>query len=242
MYLLGKFAELANTGKDIVVKRNGALDELVIPVEHQKLDYFEADMVDNKIVLKPGETVQILTDKIGHVRNSDGGYYNIVFVEGGMLIELTDGQILLEGSNGEKFILDSDGEITYPRSNANFQMKDYEWVKTMADIVISNRYGISSEEAKPYTENLLIDVVSDLLSTNGEPCFTIKFGESYDISDGQFAFVDMKEAATYFSEDDDDDLVPYTHGDSDKFDSVDSDENLREREASMIGSDDDLAF
>ena len=246
MYLLGKFAQLANTGQDIVIKRNGVVGELVIPAEHQKLVAFEADIVGDQIILKPGESIQILTDKIGHVRNSDGGYYNVVFVEGGMLIDLTDGQLLLEAENGEKFILDSDGDVTYPRSNAYTQMQDHTWVKQMADIVISNRYGITSTEASPYTDNLLIDITSDLVSSGDSPCFNFKVGDSFDISNGRFAFVDMKEVQAFFSEDNDDELVPYTDSDDDNFETIYESEEAanerREREAAMIGSDEDLDF
>lgn len=201
MLMSPKFKTIAKQSGTLEFKRAGLVTSLVVPETIKDRMGFDANIEGNQIVFSEGDSIYILTDSFGLIHNKDEVDANIFFVDGGVVIELIEGKILLKGANDEVYLVDETGEIDYPDGRSKYKFVTSDELFEKACTVMKHRYSTSLEMTANYVENLVINVIMAFSSTGTDPVTTIRFATQYeDLGLGIFQFVNYGEASMFDTE------------------------------------------
>lgn len=216
MFMSHKFAQaFANHRGDLELSRSGVAKRVIIPEAFVEHITFDVNISGTDVVFSGGESLFILTDEFGVVNNSDPIDADMFFVDGGILVELLEGKIVLKDEEGNPYCVDQDGEISYPRSNSRIIYSTAENLYGIAARIVGHRYGAPERMWNDYLNNLLLSTEFSCTSNGGEPCMNARFVTQFeDLGCGVFPFVDFYEQ-----------LEVDEDADPDNFDNIDDDED-----------------
>lgn len=205
MFLTKNFENIfSRSVNDVVIKRNGVADSLVVPKQFKSHQFFDANIVGNHIELSPGQTLCILADEFGVVNNGSHFEVDLVFIEGGVLVQLLDGKLAIKDREGVVYCVDSDGEISYPRSNSKVVFTTANNLFGVSEMIVETRYGCVKSSASSYVNNLLFSVIFNANSNGFEPCMSARFVTQYEDIGLGFPFLnfnEIKDEIAYTSDD-----------------------------------------
>lgn len=211
MLMTQNFKSMVQQGGNLQLTRTGEAEALVIAQELLKRTTFDANIEGKNIVLTEGESTYILADKFGVATGSDEAEVNLFFVDGGMVIELLDGEVVLLDGNGDPYLVDQDGEISYPSAKSRVRMMDASEMREKAEMIIGRRYTLQSKEDETaYVNNLLLNMVINYsTSSTVEPCLSVRVTDVYeDLGLEQFVFVNYTDHKNFIDDKNDkDDFV-----------------------------------
>ena len=219
MLMSAKFKSIQPENGFLTVSRMGVASSIMIP-EHllQRVGYdANVDAEKNAVVFSEGDTVFILTDKFGVIggENEEVDTY-IFFVDGGMVIQLNVGKIVLEDEDGQIYFVDEVGDIDYPAKNAKITYYDTDHIRGIVSSMTKYRYSLPEKSAlvEDYVNNLLYNIQFHYHNTNTGYVATMRVVDYYgDLAMDRFIFTDYGEVTEYEDDDEYDapdvgDLVP----------------------------------
>lgn len=155
----------------------------------------------------------------------------VFFVQGGAVIELLEGEIMLRGSNGQPFLVNSAGVVSQPYQGVAVKWTSAAELYAHCLMISQSYYGLSQETVMEYVNNLLFHYTL-ALEVNGT--YSIRLIERYDdIALGQISFATSHDVN--MMNESDDDIVGFDP-DSEDFVDVDDEE---EKEYEELFEDED---
>lgn len=219
--------------------RQGEVTDVVIPESLKQRIGYDADIDESgKIVFSEGEDTYILTDKFSLFIGKDEEVdTTIFFVDGGMMIQLKAGRIMLQAENGTYYEVDEAGEIGYPTDYAISRRHDITYAEVFANAcsVVEARFALPTKDlVLRYVNNLLIDAQFHYFNPgNGGPVFKSKFSEFWaPLALGRFEFTNYAQFAEELKMDDD-------HVDIADLDSIPDADEEEDEEYNMEGDEEE---
>lgn len=198
MFMSPSFESLKPQDGKLIVPRNGIANKLEIPESVLGHSLFDAnlDEANDSIVLTGGQDVYILTDHVGLIGGDDEEVdANILFVEGGVLIQLITGRILLKGENGNIYSVDEYGDMEYPSLSTKMYWYSSKDLWDIISRVTQYRYTAPDDQVADYVNNLFFNVQMHYVRVQGKNTSgyvaNIRVANYYeDIAMGRYVFVD----------------------------------------------------
>lgn len=237
MFMSTCFKSQVKAGEDFILSRKGEAKRFVIPNALMNRTGFDANIEGSDIVLSEGNSVYILTDKFGLGTTTGEVEAHLFFVDGGMVIELIAGKIILFDKHNDPYIVDEDGDIDYPDGKMRIRVLSVNEVREKASMIIKNRYGLNdNHDVDGYTDNLLSHIIMSYTAVSVEPCLNFRVLDLYeDIGLGKFNFVNYKLHKAFIEGEGN----GIEHDDFDDPDDLDWDDEEEEDEYDMDAGDDD---
>lgn len=214
--------------------RQGFANTVIIPADLKDTLFTDPNIEGDTIVFSKGSDangLHILSDEIGFLRGpNEEVEINIFFVDGGMCFELIFGKVALRAQNGSVYVVDADGDVTYPTDHTikSIHWADHNDLKLKAVYVIRSRYNSSTEEAEGYVDNFILNALAQHTASKdpgkGGNMFRVQYSKTYDISSGRSIVTDNTVSYDMDSDEDLDDLEDF-FSEADEDDEEVSEEN-----------------
>lgn len=197
------FKSRAKEQGDLVVTRAGVVKNIILPEAMKQRITYDANVEGTNVVMSAGDSVYILADEFGILHNSDYVDTNLLFVDGGVLIELIAGTIVLKGEDGTLFTIDELGEIDYPKHNRKMHFVRYTDIYANALRLTKVTYGTPDDRTHKYVDNLVLNVSFIYESTVGEPVLTTRISGYYEsLGLNAFQFINYNDVDMFNNTDD----------------------------------------
>jgi hypothetical protein len=152
----------------IEFNRSGFATKLVLPEALQKRVCYDVsiDAENNRVVFSEGDTVYVIADRFGFLRGKEEEVEaNIFFIDGGVVLELVTGKILLQGENGEIYSVNEVGDIDYPTASAKIHWATAKDIFNSNCLVTKYQYNTSDDMSKTYTNNFVYNMYFHYVNT-----------------------------------------------------------------------------
>lgn len=201
MFLSPKIeAQLENGG---TLTRQGVVKTVRVPENLKGEGFCEVSLDGDVLEFVEGDSIYILADKIGILHGDEDTEANLVFFDGGVLMELVYGQVAVEGTNIPSYVVNQDGEIVHPDESVKIQWISSAELYDLACLTTGHKFCVTKETEKLYVDNF---IVNTFFQYSGG-VFKRHFAEYFDdLALGVVEFINYKEEATTDADFDDDEI------------------------------------
>lgn len=165
--LLGKkFAEqYKGIEGDLVFPRAGVAQNFIIPKELKQSINLELDVENDNVIARQSSSAlpTVVTEKIGLILNEAPVEGTLFFINGGFVLQIEQGNVVMEHPNGGIYAVDEAGDVfTEGLEPTDIRWYSYEEVLSQSTMIVKPVYALETrEQALSYVNNLVVAVRFD---------------------------------------------------------------------------------